>query len=126
MAGRLWLFVAIVLLAVVPLAAGAYAAGAEYQGTAGDDVIHGNTFRPAASEIYGMAGNDRIWGGRGYDEVHGGPGKDRLHDFQAGAGGVYGGRGWDVCVIGEKPGGSTNVSVQGCEKVVYRSSQGHG
>lgn len=125
MGKRWWFAVAAVLIGVVPLAANAYAGG-EYQGTARDDVIHGNSLRPAASEIYGMEGNDRIWGGRGYDVVHGGPGNDRLHEFQAAAGQLYGGRGRDVCVVGEKPGGSTNVTFQGCEKVVYHSSQGHG
>jgi Ca2+-binding RTX toxin-like protein len=120
-----WVFFAVVVLGVLPLAAGAYAEGRDYWGTPGNDVMHGNTFQPAASEIYGMQGNDRIWGGRGYDDVHGGPGNDHLHNFQAGAGGLYGGRGRDVCVVGVKPGGNTNVTVQGCEKVVYRASQGH-
>ena len=123
---RWWVIIGVVVLAVGPLAAGAYAQGGMFEGTAKSDVIHGNSLRPTASEIYGMQGNDRIWGGRGYDDVHGGPGSDRLHNFQAGAGAMFGGRGRDVCVVGRKPGGSTNVSVQGCERVKYRASQGHG
>jgi hypothetical protein len=39
---------------------------------------------------------------------------------------VFLARGYDVCVVGVKPSGPTNLIVQGCGKVVYRSSQGHG
>lgn len=95
-------------------------------GTAGPDVIHANTQPPAATSIYGLAGDDRIWGGRGHDEVFGGPGVDRLHNFQAASGLVAGGAGRDVCVVGLKPNGSSNVQVRGCEVVRYRDSQGHG
>jgi Ca2+-binding RTX toxin-like protein len=102
-------------------------AGGTFHGTPGDDVIHMNDEAPpAATAVRAGAGADRVWGGIGSDSLYGGPGNDRLHNFQAGAGALFGGPGYDVCVVGMTPGGSTNVTVHSCEKVVYRSSQGHG
>jgi Ca2+-binding RTX toxin-like protein len=120
------------LISVIAIVAMAFAvsgialAGGVYEGTSGDDTIHGNEIVPASSAIYGLEGNDRMWGGRGNDQLFGGPGWDRLHAFHAGAGFLKGGAGRDVCVVGEHPGGNVNVTVIGCEVIKYRATQGHG
>lgn len=80
-------------------------------GWKGDDLVDGGT---GNDNVYGGVGNDAIYGYSGADTLYGGNGSDFLYSAgDESPDGVFGGPGYDVCVIGFLD------SAVGCEEL-YR------
>lgn len=80
------------------------------RGGAGHDLVDGGSGHDI---VVGGAGDDYVTGYLGHDSLYGGPGNDYIYAADGTADHVFGGKGYDVCVVDAIDFGN----VWGCEEI---------